>query len=124
MQTIGFIHERLAVSMLIFMLALCAWGLWSYFRGEGVGGSYWGALVIGELLVLAQVLFGLILLLSGRTPLRMGVHLLYGVVAIISLPAAFFYTRGRDNRYEMLIYAIVCLFLAGVALRATSTGGI
>jgi hypothetical protein len=123
METIAFIHARLAVTVLIYMIACTLWGLALFFRGEGLNGSYWGALAIGEVLVLVQCLVGALALLGGRVPLRTGIHVLYGVVAIISLPAAFFYTRGRDNRYETLIYGLVCAFLAGVAIRGTMTGG-
>ena len=37
---------------------------------------------------------------------------------------AFAYTRGRDSRWESLVYATVCLFLAGIAIRARQTGGL
>lgn len=109
--------------MLLFMGALGIWGLFNYGRGTGVTGSFWGALVIAELLVLVEGVLGAILFVNGLRPARSGIHILYGIVLAFSIPGAFSYTRGRTGRGEMLVYAIVALFLAGVTLRARLTGG-
>src|SRR5215208_2467597 len=111
MATLAVLHARLVVTILLFFGALSIWGFVSYLRGHSISGSYKGALALGELL-----------LLSGAQPYRLSIHILYGIVAIIGLPGAFAYTRGRDNRWELLIYVVVCLFLCGIALRAMTTG--
>ena len=123
MGTLSFIHERLSITMLLFLLALGIWALWSYLRGEGVTGSFWGALVVAELLILFEALLGVTLYLGGLRPGRPAIHILYGFVLVLSIPGAFSYTHGRSSRYEMLIYAIIALFLAGVTIRARVTGG-
>ena len=123
MATLVFIHDRLSVTVLLFMLLMGVWMLWNYLRGEGMTGSLWGALVIGEILILVEGLLGATLFLGGHRPARSAIHILYGIVLALSLPAAFFYTRGRNSRAETLIYAIVALFLAGVTIRARLTGG-
>src|SRR6187399_159740 len=123
MATLAFIHDRLSITVLLFMIALGFWGLWNYLRGEGLTGSFWGALAVGELLILLEGLLGATLFLGGHRPARSAIHILYGIVLVMSLPAAFFYTRGRNSRAETLIYAIVALFLAGVSIRARMTGG-
>jgi hypothetical protein len=115
-------HARLLFTILLFFGALAIWGLVSFMRGQAISGGYRGALAIGELLLVAQFLIGVALLIGGRHPPREGIHILYGVVTIITLPGTFAYTRGRDARYEQLIYAVVCLFLCGIALRALETG--
>ena len=115
-------HARLLLTILLFFGALAIWGLAGFMRGQAISGGYRGALAIGELLLIAQFLIGVALLIGGRHAPREGVHILYGVVAIMTLPGTFAYTRGRDARYEQLIYALVCLFLCGVALRALETG--
>jgi len=116
------IHARLLFTILLFFGALALWGLFNFLRGQPISGGYRGALAIGELLMLAQFIVGLLLLLGGRQPYREAIHILYGVVTVITLPGTFAYTRGRDSRYEQLIYAIVCLFLCGIALRSLETG--
>ena len=123
MAAVAFIHARLSITVLLFMLALGIWALWSHLRGEGIGGSLWGALVIGEILILVEGLLGAGLFLAGLRPARSAIHILYGIVLALSLPAAFLYTRGRESRAETLIYAIVALFLAGVTIRARLAGG-
>ena len=122
MATLAVLHARLVVTILLFFGALSIWGFVSYLRGHSISGNYKGALAIGELLMVAEFVLGVLLLLSGAQPYRLSIHILYGIVAIIGLPGAFAYTRGRDDRWELLIYVVVCLFLCGIALRALSTG--
>src|SRR5262245_52010954 len=116
------IHARLLFTILLFFGALTIWGFVNFLRGQAISGGYRGALAIGELLMIAQSLIGVALLIGGRQPSRPSIHILYGIVAIVTLPGTFAYTRGRDSRYEQLIYTIVCLFLCGIALRALETG--
>ncbi len=123
MATLAFVHERLSITVLLFLTILGLWGLWNALRGEGASGSFWGALVIGEVLILVEALLGTVLFLGGLRAARSAVHILYGFVLVLSLPAAFSFTRGRSGRYESLIYALVALFLAGVTIRARITGG-
>ncbi|MDP9314778.1 MAG: hypothetical protein M3R24_28540 [Chloroflexota bacterium] len=123
MSLLQVLHTGFGRTTLLFMLALGLWGLWNFVRGEGVTGSYWGALAIGEGLVVVESLIGVGLYLAGSPgPARGLLHVLYGIVAVICLPAAFSFTRGRASRYEALIYAVIALFLAGIANRAQTTG--
>jgi hypothetical protein len=122
MAALDVLHARLLVTILLFFGVLTVWGLVGYLRGQAISGSYKGALAIGELLMLAQFVIGVLLLIGGAQPFRLGIHILYGIVAIITLPGTFAYTRGRDDRWEQLIYVVVCLFLCGIALRALGTG--
>jgi hypothetical protein len=122
MAALDVLHARLLTTILLFFGVLSIWGLVNYLRGQAISGSYKGALAIGELLMLAEFILGVLLLLGGAQPYRLSIHVLYGIVAIIMLPGTFAYTRGRDDRWEQLIYVTVCLFLCGIALRALSTG--
>lgn len=123
MDVLILVHNRLSVTTLLFMLALSIWGLFNYARGEGVTGSYWGSLVIAELLVLVEGLLGAALYANGLRPARTTIHILYGIVLALSFPGAFSFTKGRSGRLEALIYAVVAFFLAGVTIRARLTGG-
>jgi hypothetical protein len=116
------IHANLGNAALIYFALLAIWGLIRYVRRNGVGSSYWGALVIAELLILAQGSLGAILWYSGLRPAR-GIHLLYGLVSALAIPAVYAYTRGREERSEMLIYGIVTLVTVGLVLRAITTAG-
>jgi hypothetical protein len=50
------------------------------------------------------------------------VHILYAATLVISLPAAYVYTGGKDTPRENIIYALVCLWLVFIAERSISTG--
>ncbi len=115
------IHNRIAVSAIVFAFIMGAWAAWNYFRGQGVSPSYWGALVIGELLMLVQGVIGILLVLTGARPGDF-LHFLYGVLVALSWPAVYVYTNARAGRKEAGLYALVSFFIFGLAIRALMTG--
>lgn len=117
-----FIHSRLALTIILFALILGLWAAWNYFRREGLTASYWGALIIGEIVMLAQGLLGVLLVITGARPADL-LHFLYGVLTALGLPAVYIYTGGRATRTEAAIYALVSLAIFGLAIRAMTTGG-
>jgi len=116
------IHGNLANAALIYFAILAVWGLIRFARRQGIGSNYWGALVIAELLILAQGTLGAYLWYSGLRPAR-GIHILYGLVSALTIPAVYVYTKSREERKEILIYAVVALVTVGLILRATTTAG-
>jgi hypothetical protein len=113
------IHGRLGNTALFYAIILAVWALWRFFRRQGTDSNYWGALVIGELLLLVQGAIGGYIYLSGIGYLeRQFMHILYGVVSLLVIPATFAFTRGDDSRRVMLIYGAAQLFLVGIILRA------
>ncbi len=121
-MTLTLIHDRLATAILLFSLLAGVWALASALRRRGVDGTLWGILASGELLFVAQGLIGAVQWLAGARPER-SVHLLYGFVTALSLPAYYAFSRGRDDRRAAWVYAGLCLFLAVISLRAAATGG-
>jgi hypothetical protein len=115
------LHDRLAESLLLFMVAAGAWNLVAALRRRGIASETWGILAVGELLALAQGVLGLVLYLGGARPAR-GVHILYGVVAVLTLPAYYAISHGRDDRRASWAYTWLCLFLAGISARGITTG--
>lgn len=122
MSFIDQLHGVIANSAVLFFLLLGLWGLFRAIRKQGVDGSYMGALVIGELIFVAQAAMGVILALGGNAPGRGIVHYIYGAFALVALPGLFAYTRGDDSNTAQWYYALMTLFLFGVATRAISTG--
>ena len=114
-------HDRLATSMMLFMAAIGIWGLFKYTTGGSLSGSFNGALAIGEVLILAQVAFGVVLYIKGFRPDTSG-HILYGLTAVIALPFIWSYMRERDARQALLIFSLGALFVAGLAIRGMTTG--
>lgn len=118
MGTFFLLHQGLSRAVIIYAFLLFAWGLLRYIRGEGLVDSYFGAVIIGEALILVQGAFGGALFAQGLAAGR-GIHYLYGFLAIISFPATFAFTRGETGRREMLIWALISLFVFGLGIRAT-----
>lgn len=118
------IHDRLASSAILFIVILSLWSFWKFFRKQAVDPGFSGALVIAEILILAQSALGLVIALSGRFASleRPSMHILYGAVSALVIPALFVYTRA-DQRYQvLLVYAISLLFLAFIVWRLMVTG--
>ena len=116
------VHEALATASLLFSFIIAGYGLWRYFRKQGIDASFWGVLAAGEVLYVAQIIVGLLMLAGGLRPARLAVHLLYGALLALVLPFAYVSTRAADSHREAGLYALIGLFLAGIALRAMSTG--
>jgi heme A synthase len=121
-MTILEMHGRLADTSLYYFILLSVWGYWRFFRKQGIDPSYWGAVVIGEILLLLQSGLGGYMWVLGLRPARWA-HYLYGIVGPMALPMVYMYTRGRQNRPEMLMYATTTLITMGLILRAMSTAG-
>lgn len=111
------LHTTLARAVMLYALILGLWGLLRYVRGEGLGGSYLGAVVIAEVLILVQGVLGVVLWLQGFNPGR-AIHILYGVLTAITFPATFAFTHGELGRREMLYWGLVGLFVFGLSIRA------
>lgn len=122
-MTITLVHDRLALTALMYMVIMGLWGLWRYFRSGSIDGSFWGALVVAEIVLVLQGLLGGYLWVIGLRPLRGGVHILYGIASVLVIPGIFAFTRGGSDRRALFIYAIGLLFLAGLVLRGIATGG-
>ena len=115
------VHDALANASLIFSLIIGVYGFFRYFRKEGINANFWGVLAAGELLYIAQGVLGMVLLAAGLRPARTSVHILYGVILVLVIPGLYAATRGRDGQRELIMYALIGLFLAGVSLRAMAT---
>jgi hypothetical protein len=119
-MTLAVVHGRLANTALLFMLFMGLWGLWRYFHKEGLNANFWGALVIGEILILIQGLLGAYLYLTGLRPER-SLHILYGIASALTIPGVYAFTKGADDRRTMLIYSVALLFLVGLIIRGITT---
>ena len=115
------IHARLANTVLLFSVIMAIWGAIRFLRKMGLAGSYWGAVVIAEILILFQGALGVYLWIVGLRPDR-GIHPLYGIVTALALPFVYVFTKGREDRPEMLMYTVAFLLMIGLILRTFVTG--
>lgn len=117
------LHDRLATTALFYAVAVGVWGMLLAARGRGPDGNFLGSVVVGQVLVLVQASLGLWLMVAtGARPGRT-LHLLYGTIGILIWPLVFTYARGENSRRESALFGAGSLFLAGLLLRAISTGG-
>lgn len=115
------LHAALANTVILFMVACGLWGFFAAFRG-GLSGSYAGALVIGEGLIVAQGLLGGISYALGNRPIQSSLHILYGVTTALTLPGIYSFTRTRSPESQSLWFGGGALFIVGLALRGMTTG--
>ncbi|HEV2129268.1 MAG TPA: hypothetical protein VGR22_11680 [Thermomicrobiales bacterium] len=120
MEFVHLMHERLATTVMIYFLLVGLWGLYEFARGGVLAGSIAGALVIGQVLVVVQVLFGVALWVDGFRP-GDGTHVLYGITAILVMPFVWTYMRDRAPRQALIIYSLIALFIFGLAIRGMTT---
>ena len=64
MSLVG-IHDRLSITILMFCIVLAVWGAIRFLRKQGLSGSYWGAVVIAEVVILMQGALGVYLWFIG-----------------------------------------------------------
>ena len=116
------IHDALANTAVLFVAALGIWAFGMRIVRRPLDGTWFGAAMIGELLIIAQGAIGGMLYLQGfgaALP-RPFMHILYGVVAVICLPAAQSYFGNlEDENVKTLAMAATCAFLWGILLRAS-----
>jgi hypothetical protein len=122
LDTLILIHDRLSNAVIFYMVAIGLWGYYAYFRGEELGGSLGGSFVIGQLLLIVQAVFGLVLLIMGGQPLE-SLHYVYGIVCVLLLPFAYTFVRDRHPRPGLLLCSSAALFIGALAWRAIVTGG-
>ncbi len=115
------IHAGLANTASLFVAILAIWALLLAIRSRPLDGGWLGAAVIGELLLVAQFSLGWVLWFQGYGAAlpRAWIHILYGAVAVITLPAAYtYFSNIKENRVQTLAMFAVCAFLWGIVARA------
>ncbi|MCB0098533.1 MAG: hypothetical protein KDE50_32445 [Caldilineaceae bacterium] len=115
------IHARLANTASLFLAVLAVWAIISRVRTRPLDSNWFGAAVIGELLLLAQFILGWVLYFEGYGVVlpRSYLHILYGAVAVIALPAGYMYFAQLENEnVKSIALAFICIFLWGIVQRA------
>ena len=114
-------HAGLANTATLFVGILALWALVLWLRSRPLDGGWLGAAVIGEVLLLAQFALGWVLYFQGMGDVlpRPWIHILYGAVAVITLPAAYaYFSNIKDPRVQTLAMFAICTFLWGILLRS------
>lgn len=124
-MSLPFVHDRLSVTAAWFIFVLGVWALVQRFRSQPLDSGWFGAAMIAEGLIVVQALIGAYLYFFmglGVVLTRPFMHILYGLVAVITLPAAWGYFNSLEREdVKALAMGVTCIFLWGILLRASST---
>lgn len=107
------IHDRLADTCNYFLAALTLWSLVLWLRNQTLSGNWLGAAAIYEALVVIEGLLGGYLYVQGYGAAldRSWLHALYGINAVIIIPAAYLFFNSIENeRAKSLAMALACAF--------------
>ncbi|HUN24498.1 MAG TPA: hypothetical protein PK299_15320 [Anaerolineales bacterium] len=118
---IVFIHSRLFTTCWWFSLGMGIWSIWLFLQRRDMGADFLGALVICQVLMTAQLLFTLVLYLTGIIEPHRWVYFLYNIMMGLTIPALFAYTKGQTTHRETLLYGLTLVFLWGIVWRAMLT---
>jgi heme A synthase len=113
-------HRTLSSMIGIYALIVGIWGVVNAVRRVPPDGNFNGALALAVGLFVIEGIIGVVLVLLGLRPARL-VHVLYGVTIVLTIPAIFAFTRGRNTSRESLLYGIAMIFIAGLNDRAANT---
>jgi heme A synthase len=116
------LHQGFARAFLIYSALMGIWGIALFLMKRNPSGGYLGALVLDEGLAVLQGVVGIVVRTQGHPPHDV-LHYLYGIVAVVTLPAAYFLSDEGTSRRDSLYFGIAGLFLVGVAIRGAVTGG-
>ncbi|HEX4213585.1 MAG TPA: hypothetical protein VIA06_09715 [Candidatus Dormibacteraeota bacterium] len=123
---LGFFHGRLAIALLLFAFALAVWGTVAYVIRRRVSPGYRSSFLIMIGLTAVQGLLGLAALILGGRPHEI-LHVVYGIFAVLFLPAIFFWvSRGGESKdalaREALFMTIASWVVAVAYVRGFMTG--
>jgi hypothetical protein len=114
------LHSLFARTIVLYYALVGLWGVFLAIRKADLPPAYRGALIIGVVMGLIQAAVGLTLLLTVGHP-RDDLHYLYGASVILTLPLVASYIA--DKKFSrVLAFGLANLFMAGLAIRAITTG--
>lgn len=119
------IHQGFSNTAMLYFLVLGVWGFYRAARGQSVGSSYGGALVVAQILLLVNIVLGGVLWLNGRNVnmARFDVHVLYGAFVLVFLPFVYVaMLRGDDSNRAQWVWGFVNLFMFFLMPRFFITG--
>ena len=112
------LHGRLGIALGLYFTALGVWGVVLGALGSGPSPSFRGAIVIAELVVLAQGVLGIVLYMRTGTE---WIHALYGLALLVAMPLAATIVRDYTPRRMSLFLGLAALFAAGLVVRGITT---
>lgn len=115
------VHTLIARATVLYFALIGVWGVFLGIRKVALSPAFRGALFIGVGLGVLQAVVGLVLVAAGLRPVD-NLHYLYGASVIVTMPLVGSYIVDKQFS-RPLAYGLASLFMAGLAIRAITTGG-
>jgi hypothetical protein len=114
------VHITVGAGVVALNLLAGVWGLLVWRRNAVVTGLLQQTIALSHTVVLAQAALGLYLLSGGnRAPAQL--HYVYGLLPVGAV--LFGYSaRTEDGRRNLLVFSVIALVIAALAVRAFMTG--
>jgi len=119
-DTLAFLHARLALALILFAAVLGVWGSVGFIFRRQVSGGFRSSYVLMIALTGVQGLMGVALIAVARP--REIVHVVYGAFAIIFLPGVYFWAARGSRAREAALMAASCWIVAIAYGRGILTG--
>jgi CDP-diglyceride synthetase len=117
------IHARLGNTAFYYAAIMALWGIYRMIRKQGVDSTYWFGLVIAEILVVLQGVFGIYLRFFTDIMLANQIHILFGALSGLVIPVAFALTRFKKDKRDMIIYGATFILMVATTALALKTAG-
>lgn len=108
----------MAFALVLYLTAVGLWGIALGFA-SGPTPSFRGALVVGEIAIVAQGMLGILSATARGLPTWQ--HILYGLALVVAIPLAASMVRQGSPRRTALTLGLTALFAAGLAIRGITT---
>lgn len=119
-ETLDFLHARLAFALILFAAALGVWGTASFLLRRQVSPGFRSSYLLMIALTGVQGLFGLALITMAQP--RELLHVVYGAFAVLFLPGMYFWSARGDRAREAAFLAASCWIVAIAFGRGITTG--
>lgn len=115
------LHVVLSRAAILFAIVLGIWGAYQLARHRQVSGGFRSSYLLMIALTIVQGIVGAIIFFAGQRPHEL-LHVVYGIFAVLFLPAVYFYSERRDDLREAAFLAAACWIVVIALARGVMTG--
>ncbi|HKS45066.1 MAG TPA: hypothetical protein VJT49_08100 [Amycolatopsis sp.] len=106
-----------SVAVALASLLVAAWSFLLAARGRAPERPLLAALAVVEVLLVAQLVIGVVLLFTGNRPASLATYLAYLVGSLLVLPAGTVWALAERSRSSTVVLGIACVAIPVMVLR-------
>lgn len=115
------VHRFIGLAGIAVAAVALAWSVIIVAARREAGRPYLVGLAVVVIVAVAAAVGGLILLLTGPGPAD-PLHIVYGAIAVLAIPAGIAVAAGRTPRRQSIVLLVAVLVELGVTVRLLQTG--